>query len=123
MPTFENVGDLLRAAREKLRLSQEEFAEALEVKISRLQKWESGANQPRFTIAELRRLRNLNREVFDALISGFLLQAPPFPRSVLRTDAFPWQDGAVAPGAGGQPATSGKPGSRPGRSQPSRAKR
>jgi transcriptional regulator with XRE-family HTH domain len=77
MPKFERVGDLIRAARAKLRLSQEQFASSLGVKLSRVQKWESGLNEPRFTITELRRLRELNRELVDALMSGFLLLEPP----------------------------------------------
>jgi hypothetical protein len=49
----------------------------LGVKLSRLQKWEAGVNTPRFTLPELRRLRRYNREVFDALLSGFVpLEAP-----------------------------------------------
>jgi transcriptional regulator with XRE-family HTH domain len=85
VPRFEEVGELLRAARNKLALSQEDFASALGVKLSRLQKWETGINEPRFTIPELRRLRSLNREVFDALISGFLLQHVRFPEPQLTT--------------------------------------
>jgi transcriptional regulator with XRE-family HTH domain len=77
LPQFEEVGKLLRAARGKLGLSQEEFASALGVKVSRLQKWESGVNEPHFTISELRRIRGFNREVFDAITSGFLLLRPP----------------------------------------------
>ena len=78
MPKFEDVGGLLRSAREKMGLSQEQFATTLQIKVSRLQKWESGANQPRFSIPELRRLRNLNREIFDALMTGFLLAPASF---------------------------------------------
>lgn len=77
MPKFEDVGKLLCVARWKLGLSQEEFASALGVKLSRLQKWESGVNEPRFTISELRRLREINRDVFDALMSGFVPLSPP----------------------------------------------
>jgi transcriptional regulator with XRE-family HTH domain len=72
LPRFEDVGKLLRVARTELGLTQEEFASALGVKLSRLQKWESGVNEPRFTIAELRHLRQINRHLVDAMISGFL---------------------------------------------------
>ncbi len=78
MPRFEDVEELLRAARKKFDMSQEGFASALGVKLSRVQKWESGVNEPRFTIPELRRIRALNREVFDSLISGFLLLPPGY---------------------------------------------
>lgn len=77
MPKFNDISQLLCAARKKLGLSQEEFALALGIKLSRLQKWESGVNEPRFTVSELRRLRGMNRQVFDAMISGFLLLNPP----------------------------------------------
>jgi transcriptional regulator with XRE-family HTH domain len=77
LPKFEDVRELLCAARKRFGLSQEQFASALGVKVSRLQKWESGVNEPRFTIPELRRLRQFNRELFEALMSGFLpLEAP-----------------------------------------------
>jgi transcriptional regulator with XRE-family HTH domain len=72
VPRFDDVGKLLCAARKKLGLSQEQFAAALGLKLSRLQKWESGSNEPRFTIPELRRIRQFNRELLDAMISGFL---------------------------------------------------
>jgi transcriptional regulator with XRE-family HTH domain len=78
MPSFEDVGELLRAACKKLHMSQESFASALGVKLSRVQKWESGVNEPRFSIPELRKIRALNREVFDSLISGFLLLPPGY---------------------------------------------
>jgi transcriptional regulator with XRE-family HTH domain len=77
MPRFEDLGELVHAARKRLDLSQEEFAAALGIKVSRLQKWESGVSEPRFTVPELRRLRKLNREVFEALMSGFVpLETP-----------------------------------------------
>jgi transcriptional regulator with XRE-family HTH domain len=79
VPKFEEVHPLLQAARKKLGLTQEQFASALGIKLSRLQKWESGVNEPHFTIHELRRLRELNREVFDAMISGFLLVHASLP--------------------------------------------
>lgn len=86
MPQFENVGKLLHAARRKLGISQEQSASALDVKLSRLQKWESGMNGPRFTIPELRRLREANREVFDAMMSGFLLVPPPGLKPLLERE-------------------------------------
>ena len=67
MPYFENVAQLLRSVRNDLGLGQEAFASALGVKLSRLQKWESGVNEPRFTISELRALRRPNRAVVDAM--------------------------------------------------------
>jgi transcriptional regulator with XRE-family HTH domain len=73
---FEHTGELLRKAREQLCLTQEQFALTLGVKLSRLQKWESGVNEPRFTIAELRALRQRNRDIFYAITTGFLLQTP-----------------------------------------------
>ena len=78
MPAFEEVGKVIQAARKKLGLSQEQFASAIGVTLSRLQKWESGVNEPRFTVQEFRRLRSLNREVYDALLSGFVLAPPRF---------------------------------------------
>jgi DNA-binding XRE family transcriptional regulator len=68
--TEEHRGKLLREAREKLGFSQVDFAAALNVKLSRLQKWERGATEPRFTISEWRRFRALNPEVYEALMSG-----------------------------------------------------
>jgi DNA-binding transcriptional regulator YiaG len=63
-----DVGVLLQAVHRRSGLSQGAFACELGIKLSRLQKWESGVNEPRFTIPELRRLRASNRPVFDALI-------------------------------------------------------
>ncbi|MGH9326536.1 MAG: helix-turn-helix domain-containing protein [Terriglobia bacterium] len=77
MPQFQNTGELLRNARKKFELTQEQFALILGVKLSRLQKWESGVNEPRFTIPELRRFREINREMYDVLMSGFLILPPP----------------------------------------------
>jgi len=80
MPQFGEMSELVRQARKKLALSQREFASALGVKLSRLQKWESGVNEPRFAIGEMRRLRGLNREVFDGLVTGSLSEsASPRP--------------------------------------------
>ena len=79
MPVFEDQGELMKAARKKLGLSEEAFASASGVKLSRLQKWESGTNEPRFSIPELRRLRKLERGIFEELISVFILLAPTFP--------------------------------------------
>jgi transcriptional regulator with XRE-family HTH domain len=86
LPQFDDVGKLLRLARRKLLLTQEQFASILGVKLSRLQKWESGVTKPRFTIPELRRLRQANQEVYDAIISGFLLLPPPsLPKATRRS--------------------------------------
>jgi transcriptional regulator with XRE-family HTH domain len=74
---FEDVGKLLQAVRRKLGLTQEQFASSLGIKLSRLQKWETGVNGPRFTISELRGLREINWEIYEAIVSGFLLLQPP----------------------------------------------
>ncbi len=94
MPQFEDVSKLVCAARKNLGLSQEQFASALGVKLSRLQKWESGVNEPRFTITELRRIRQNNREVFDAIVSGFLLLPPPTFRQLFNASSNPIRDGS-----------------------------
>jgi transcriptional regulator with XRE-family HTH domain len=77
VPKFDDTAQLLKAARRQFGLSQEEFASLLGIKLSRLQKWESGVNEPQFTIRELRRLRQINLQIFEAIMSGFLpLQFP-----------------------------------------------
>lgn len=77
MPQFEHIGKLLRAVRKKRGLTQEQLAYRLGIKLSRLQKWEAGVNSARFTVPELRRLYRADRELFDAVTSGFLLVPPP----------------------------------------------
>jgi len=79
MPVFQDVGGIIRAARRKHGLTQEEFASELGIKLSRLQKWESGANEPRFTIPELRRLHKFERRLFEDLMSGFAVIPPGLP--------------------------------------------
>jgi len=73
------AGEILLAARKHFGLTQEQFASVLGVTLSRLQKWESGTNQPRFTLPELRRLRRVQPEVFEALLSGFFPSTEAVP--------------------------------------------
>jgi len=79
MPIFQDIGGLIRTARRKRGLTQEEFASELGIKLSRLQKWESGTNEPRFTIPELRRLHKFERRLFEDLMSGFAVFHPNLP--------------------------------------------
>ena len=72
MPRYESVGQLFKMARRKRGFSQEEFAGRLGVKVSRLQKWESGAHEPKFTIEELRRIRRFNNGLFEEMMRGFV---------------------------------------------------
>ena len=60
----------IQTARIKLGLSQEQFARALGIKLSRLQSWEHGRATLNMTHAELHRFQRLNAEVFDAWVRG-----------------------------------------------------
>jgi DNA-binding transcriptional regulator YiaG len=79
----------LKAAREKLGLTQVEFARALGVQVSRLQKWERAASIPRFTIREMRRFYRLNPEVFHAMLMGNVSTLRPSSASFRRAQGTP----------------------------------
>jgi transcriptional regulator with XRE-family HTH domain len=72
LPRYESVGQLFKVARRKRGLTQRELAERLGIKLSRLQKWESGVHEPSFTIEELRRIRHFNNGLFEEMMRGFV---------------------------------------------------
>jgi DNA-binding XRE family transcriptional regulator len=60
----------IQAARRKLGLTQEEFARALGIGLSRLQSWEHGRATLTMTHAEMQRFRRLSPKVFNAWVRG-----------------------------------------------------
>jgi transcriptional regulator with XRE-family HTH domain len=100
LPILNDIALLLQAVRRRSGLSQEAFASGLGIKLSRLQKWESGVNEPRFTIPELRRLRATNRPVFDTLIHGYVPLEPPLFRELVSARAGSQRTQPLPPRAG-----------------------
>jgi len=60
----------IQEARRALRLTQEEFARALGITLSRLQSWEHNRATLKMTRPEMQRFQNLSERIFNAWVRG-----------------------------------------------------